>query len=100
MSQDKFMCHTPFDHCSGTRQTLSTTNKGLRSPHLPKTHSTGQEANACYGRYLVSQGYRQLTPRTYQRGDEPVLVLSKAKRRPDLRKGKQYNGNRVMTAQR
>lgn len=64
----KFLCGLSEINCSGSFVNLPFGSR--------KCHSSPKEALKCYGRYLISQGYTQLSSRTFTKNDEsPVLVL-------------------------
>ena len=67
----KCLCGVPKERCSGAQ---GQTSNGLKGS---KTHSTPQEAFACYRRYLLKDGYIQVGNREFTKGDGPIVVLTK-----------------------
>lgn len=81
-----FLCGTPTDRCSGSFMPTSDKWKGS-----PKAHGSRADALRCYGNYLKSLGYIQLSSREFQAPNGgPVTVLSKvSKFGGRMRKGKE-----------
>ena len=85
MSQaNRYLCGTPDNSCTGSHAVLW--------EHIgkTKTHSSHEEAFACYRRYLVEQGYTPIGSRAYSPPDGgPILVIDKKSRFGGwLRRGK------------
>lgn len=70
------LCQTPNEHCTGTWKDAA------HSLHLrAKVHRDHEQAFRCYAKYLVNVlGYTKVGGREFQRGDEPILVLTKRTR--------------------
>jgi hypothetical protein len=71
----KQACGVPSEHCTGG---LCGVSNGLKK--AGKLHSSPQEAFACYAKYLIKQGYTQVGPREFYKGDGPIVVLTKKSR--------------------
>ena len=82
-AKPQYVCSTPKNVCGGRNTKYS---NGIKD--APKTHSTPQEAQRCYVRYLLSQGYTQLGPREFSLNGGPILLLNKASKGTRLRGGK------------
>lgn len=79
-----YCCSSPPAKCGGRSTKYS---QGVKSP-TPKTHATPQEAQKCYIRFLLSEGYTQLGPREFHKEGQPILLLNKASKGYRLRAGK------------
>ncbi len=71
----KYLCGVPAAECFGSNTSASSgLHKGC------KMHMSPQDAHKCYGRYLISQGYKQVGNREYAKEDGPIVVLCKKSR--------------------
>ena len=71
----KYLCGVPDGNCVGSNCQASS---GLKKSH--KMHGSPQEAHKCYAKYLISQGYKQVGPREFCKGDGPIVFLTKKSR--------------------
>lgn len=72
----KWLCGVPLGECRGSlTQASNGLGKGGR-----KMHSSPQEAASCQAHNLVTQGYAQVGPREFSKGDGPIVVLTKKSR--------------------
>lgn len=79
-----FCCGTPGSHCSGKK----VTDHGSGAT----THSSQDQVASCMRRYLLSQGYTQLTTRTFlppvdKNGNQGSIVVLN-KKAPRAKPGK------------
>lgn len=83
----KFICGVPTKECCGADLMV---NKALT---VKKGHGTSEEAFKCYAKWLISQGYKQIGHREFQKDNEPIIVLTKkSKFGGQLRYGKGDKG--------
>ena len=84
-----YLCPTPKSHCNGSigNYSASLDKKGI------KNHGSSEEAMKCYAKYLISEGYKRISPREFRKEGEPIIVLTKASRfGARLRSGKAGEG--------
>lgn len=65
------MCGVPDEECSGFK--FPTDQHFIHK----KAHASHEEAFRCYARHLAKTGYRRISSREFQKGDEPVLILTR-----------------------
>ncbi len=68
------LCGVPVEECRGI---LLRVSKAL---HGVKSHSTPQEAFACYRSWLLRTGYRQVGSREFESPEGRIVVLTRKRR--------------------
>lgn len=95
-SNRRYTCGVPTHHCGGSNAKVSA---GLTN-RVKKYHASSPQAFRCHARWLVNvEGYTQLGPREFFKGDGPVRVLTKkSKFGGVLRGGKRGEGGGQLNA--